>query len=130
MNSFKVQRSKALQQQIAQLREAEPGLTFTAAWKRLRQKRPDLFADYTRPSTPAPYQPSPKLARAEKISRAQLVIRAALTELQAEEGLSFTEAWNMLKEERPELFACLSQAAVPSSAILIRAADYSWERVD
>jgi hypothetical protein len=124
MNTLGQYQKESIQKEIDRIQDSEPGLTFTDAWKRLRKKRPDLFA-YTRPSTPASYQPSPQHARAEKISRAQRLIKAALTELQKEEGLSFTEAWNTLKEHRPELFESLVEAADPGAPdyIMLRAED-------
>jgi hypothetical protein len=113
MNSFKVQRSKALQQQIAQLQEAEPGLTFKAAWDRLRRQKPHLF-DLPSATTTASYEPSPEQAKAGKIWRAQRVIHAETHALQQEENLTFVDAWNRLKRKRPELFAWLDRAANPN----------------
>jgi hypothetical protein len=118
MNAFDTQKQSSIRRQIADMQEAEPGLTFTAAWKRLRSRRPDLF-DYARPTASSEeYEPSPEQARAGKISRAQRVIHAQTHVLQQEDGLTFQVAWNTLKRTRPELFAALGQAASSNVRLL------------
>jgi hypothetical protein len=52
------------------------------------------------------------------------VIHAELGVLQQEENLTFQDAWNTLKRQRPELFRALGQAA-NSNAKLVKCVDYS-----
>ena len=123
MNSFNAHKQKALQREIAKMQEAEPGLTFTAAWRRLRQQKPHLFAQLP---TTASYEPSPEQKKAGKIWRAQRVIHAELGVLQQEENLTFQAAWDTVKRQRPELFAALIQAADPlATARVVKAVNYS-----
>jgi hypothetical protein len=63
MNSFNAQKQKALQQEIAKIQESDPGLTFTAAWSKLRQQKPHLFAELP---TTASYEPTPEQTKARK----------------------------------------------------------------
>jgi hypothetical protein len=121
MNSFNAHKQKALQREIAKMQEAEPGLTFTAAWRRLRQQKPHLFAQLP---TTASYEPSPEQKKAGKIWRAQRVIHAELGVLQQEENLTFQAAWDTLKRKKPELFRALGQAA-NSNAKLIKCVESS-----
>jgi hypothetical protein len=108
MNAIEQHQQKALQDAIAEMQEAEPNLSFTAAWSKLRKEKPHLFAELP---TAASYQPSPEQAKAGKIWRAQRVIHAELVSLQQEENLTFQDAWNRLKRRRPDLFRALGVAA-------------------
>jgi hypothetical protein len=126
MNAFDTHKQEAIRRRIADMQEDEPGLTFTAAWKRLRQKRPELF-DYARPTADASYEPSPDQTKAGKIWRDQRVIHAELGVLQQEENLTFQDAWNRLKRKRPELFSLLDRAA-SANVKLVKCDDHDQGR--
>jgi len=91
---------KAIRQEIAQMQEADPHLSFTVAWDRLMRQKPHLF-DFEEPggkrATAAldPYPPSPQQDRAAKIRQAQAPIHDALAALQ-QKGLTFQTAWSGL----------------------------------
>jgi hypothetical protein len=119
--------SQAIQQEIARMQQAEPGLSFLAAWRRLRQEKPWMFGPEfgTRSMSASNDKQGPQ--GTPQLRKAQAVIHAAAQVLQREEGLSFQEAWERLKKKHPELFERLARAGDRGPVKVVQATgDWSY----
>jgi hypothetical protein len=109
---------QAIRQEIAGMMQHEPGLSFAAAWRRLKETKPWLFPPEFGARSMSSSNDATGPQGNPQIRKAQAVIHAAVGELQRSDGLTFQEAWRAVKQKRPELFSRLLREASGESTPL------------
>lgn len=93
------------------MQQHEPGLSFAAAWRRLKETKPWLFPPEFGARSLSASNDTTGPQGNPQIRKIQASIHAAAAALQRECGLSFEEAWKAIKARRPELFERLMREA-------------------
>jgi|ERR1039458_3173262 hypothetical protein len=85
-----------------------PGLTYGAAWKQVEKERPELVEVYHKAAGH-----SPQANTHETLARSLALIEEQIRNLrQANQKMTYPEAWALVEKERPDLLLVYNDAAV------------------
>jgi hypothetical protein len=97
-----------IETQIHLKQHENPGLTYGAAWKQVESERPELISAYHKAAGH-----SPQASTHETLARNLALIDEQIrNKRQANQTMTYPEAWNLVGKERPDLLLAYNDAAV------------------